>query len=61
MEKHIIGEKTIINYVNLGFSYKVFFVLGMLHTTFIQYLRPRLNNSPSPNKSPILSFSFRRS
>ena len=59
MEKLIIGRKTSIDYVNHGFSCKVFFVLGML-CTFIQYLSPRLNKSPSlrANKSLIPSPSF---
>jgi len=32
MEKLIIGEKITIDYVNIGLSYKAFFVLGMLHS-----------------------------
>jgi len=52
MEKLTIGEKTTIDYVDLGFSCKVFFMLGML-CAFIQYLSPNLNKSPSlrANKS----------
>jgi len=62
MEKLINGGKTTIDYVNLDFSCKVFFVLGML-LTLRQYLSPKLNKRPSPrtNKSPIPSFSFGRS
>ena len=62
MEKLIIGGKIIICYVDLGFSCKIFFGLGMLRT-FIQYLSPSLNKSPSPraNKSQILSLSLGRS
>jgi len=38
MEKLIGGEKTTIDSVYIGLSYKIFFVLSMLHT-FFMYLR----------------------
>jgi len=57
IEKLSIGGKTTINYVDIGFACKAFFVLGMLHI-FIQYLSPRLNNRPRANKSLIPSVSF---
>jgi len=62
MEKLIIGRKTTIGYVDLGFSCKMLFMLGMLYT-FIQYLSPSLNKSQSSraNKSQIFLLSFGRS
>jgi len=58
MEKPNIGGMTTISYMNLDFSCKVFFMLGML-CTFIQYLSLSLNKSASPkaNKSQIHSIS----
>jgi len=35
MEKLIGGEQKIIDYVDVGLSYRIFFVLGMLHTFFM--------------------------
>ena len=52
MEKLIIGGKTTINYVNLDFFCKVFFMFGMLRT-FVQYLSPSLSKSPSPRANKL--------
>lgn len=44
----LIGQKTTINYVDIGFSCKVFFVLGMLNT-FFQFLDYFLRSHHSPS------------
>jgi len=43
MEKLIGGRKTIINFDDFGSSYKIFFVLDMLHT-FLMHLRQIVKN-----------------
>ena len=37
LAEELIGDrKTIIDYVDVGLYYKIFFVLGMLHTFFMR-------------------------